>query len=50
MPIPGRWNGGIISSTALTLLVLPILYRMFHGKDVEEEDFLQPLPEAHHHL
>jgi cobalt-zinc-cadmium resistance protein CzcA len=31
--------GGILSSTALTLLVLPILYRIFHGKDVEEEDF-----------
>lgn len=31
--------GGILSSTALTLLVLPILYRLFHGKDADEEDF-----------
>ncbi|CAB3700083.1 Cobalt-zinc-cadmium resistance protein CzcA [Achromobacter ruhlandii] len=31
--------GGILSSTALTLLVLPLLYRLVHGKDVEEEDF-----------
>ena len=28
--------GGILSSTALTLLVLPLLYRLFHGKDAEE--------------
>ena len=25
--------GGILSSTALTLLVLPVLYRMVHGRD-----------------
>jgi cobalt-zinc-cadmium resistance protein CzcA len=25
--------GGILSSTALTLLVLPVLYRMFHSRD-----------------
>ena len=31
--------GGILSSPALTLLVLPILYRLFHGKDADEEDF-----------
>ncbi|MDD2665022.1 MAG: CusA/CzcA family heavy metal efflux RND transporter [Dechloromonas sp.] len=31
--------GGILSSTALTLLVLPILYRLAHGKDADEEDF-----------
>jgi cobalt-zinc-cadmium resistance protein CzcA len=31
--------GGILSSTALTLLVLPLLYRLVHGKDDEEEDF-----------
>jgi cobalt-zinc-cadmium resistance protein CzcA len=31
--------GGILSSTALTLLVLPLLYRLVHGKDNEEEDF-----------
>ncbi|QBQ56560.1 efflux RND transporter permease subunit [Nitrosococcus wardiae] len=27
--------GGIISSTLLTLLVLPVLYRLFHNKDYE---------------
>lgn len=26
--------GGILSSTALTLLVLPVLYRLVHGRDV----------------
>jgi cobalt-zinc-cadmium resistance protein CzcA len=31
--------GGILSSTALTLLVLPLLYRLAHGKDADEEDF-----------
>ncbi|MEO8767647.1 MAG: efflux RND transporter permease subunit, partial [Nitrosospira sp.] len=25
--------GGILSSTALTLLVLPVLYRLVHGRD-----------------
>ena len=29
--------GGIISSTALTLLVLPALYRLFHKKERKEE-------------
>ncbi len=29
--------GGIISSTLLTLLVLPVLYRMFHRKDEKAE-------------
>jgi cobalt-zinc-cadmium resistance protein CzcA len=29
--------GGILSSTALTLLVLPILYRLAHQKEEEEE-------------
>jgi cobalt-zinc-cadmium resistance protein CzcA len=28
--------GGILSSTALTLLVLPLLYRLFHRKDSDE--------------
>jgi len=28
--------GGILSSTALTLLVLPLLYRLFHGNDLED--------------
>jgi cobalt-zinc-cadmium resistance protein CzcA len=31
--------GGIISSTILTLLVLPLLYRLAHGKDDDEERF-----------
>ncbi len=30
--------GGILSSTILTLVVLPVLYRIFHRKDVNEED------------
>ena len=30
--------GGILSSTALTLLVLPLLYRLTHRKDREEVD------------
>ncbi len=29
--------GGILSSTALTLLVLPVLYRLFHRRDEDEE-------------
>ena len=31
--------GGILSSTALTLLVLPILYRMAHRKEEESGDY-----------
>ena len=47
--------GGILSSTALTLLVLPGLYRMFHRKEDDEpapagasstEPSPSPLPEA----
>ncbi len=30
--------GGILSSTALTLLVLPVLYRLAHRKEEEEEE------------
>ncbi|MGE0269387.1 MAG: efflux RND transporter permease subunit [Candidatus Omnitrophota bacterium] len=30
--------GGIISSTILTLVVLPVLYRMFHRKDIKAQD------------
>jgi cobalt-zinc-cadmium resistance protein CzcA len=30
--------GGILSSTALTLLVLPVLYRLAHRRDEEEEE------------
>ena len=29
--------GGILSSTALTLLVLPVLYALLHGKDAQYE-------------
>jgi cobalt-zinc-cadmium resistance protein CzcA len=29
--------GGIVSSTLLTLLVLPALYRMVHGKEVDDQ-------------
>ena len=36
--------GGIISSTILTLLVLPALYRMFHRHgDTKQPDFEQPI-------
>ncbi|WP_043309896.1 CusA/CzcA family heavy metal efflux RND transporter [Pseudomonas sp. ML96] len=34
--------GGILSSTALTLLVLPALYQWIHRKDEEEETAAQP--------
>jgi len=34
--------GGILSSTALTLLVLPVLYRLFHRRD--EEESTEPSP------
>jgi cobalt-zinc-cadmium resistance protein CzcA len=37
--------GGIISSTALTLLVLPCLYRIFHARDGRDEDTTQPKPQ-----
>jgi cobalt-zinc-cadmium resistance protein CzcA len=43
--------GGILSSTALTLLVLPVLYRIAHRKDEDEEEAPAPRPtpdqEAH---
>ncbi len=29
--------GGILSSTALTLLVLPVLYRIVHGRDISKK-------------
>lgn len=36
---------GILSSTALTLLVLPVLYRLFHRRDEEERASApSPLP------
>ncbi|CAN7302301.1 CusA/CzcA family heavy metal efflux RND transporter [Rhizobacter sp. LjRoot28] len=34
--------GGILSSTALTLLVLPLLYKLMHRRDEEEEVFEEP--------
>jgi cobalt-zinc-cadmium resistance protein CzcA len=37
--------GGILSSTALTLLVLPLLYRLAHGKDADGEDFAKSIDE-----
>lgn len=40
--------GGIISSTILTLLVLPLLYRWAHGKHEDEEDFTQHAPGDEH--
>ncbi|SDE64850.1 cobalt-zinc-cadmium resistance protein CzcA [Massilia sp. PDC64] len=39
--------GGILSSTALTLLVLPLLYRLVHRKDAEEVDVGVPAVTAH---
>ena len=38
--------GGILSSTALTLLVLPVLYRLVHRRE-EEQDEEQRDPAAH---
>jgi cobalt-zinc-cadmium resistance protein CzcA len=35
--------GGILSSTALTLLVLPVLYRIFHAKE-ERSDAVEGIP------
>lgn len=40
--------GGILSSTALTLLVLPILYRLAHRRDEEEEQLESHSPAAEH--
>src|SRR3546814_3082001 len=39
--------GGIISSTILTLLVLPALYLLVHGRSakMEEEELASPRPE-----
>jgi cobalt-zinc-cadmium resistance protein CzcA len=36
--------GGILSSTALTLLVLPVLYRLVHGRDASNVSDLGSLP------
>jgi cobalt-zinc-cadmium resistance protein CzcA len=30
--------GGILSSTVLTLLVLPLLYRLVHRRDLSEDE------------
>ena len=42
--------GGILSSTALTLLVLPGIYRMFHRKDDASETETQPTTPSPHPL
>ena len=41
--------GGILSSTMLTLLVLPVLYRIVHRKDEEDAQTTEtkPSPDAH---
>jgi len=36
--------GGIISSTILTLVVLPALYRIFHGGAVKHAADIKPEP------
>ena len=38
--------GGIISSTILTLIVLPALYRLIHGRNAPASDTLQLQPSA----
>ncbi len=35
--------GGILSSTALTLLVLPVLYRIAHRRDEDDEPSSEPV-------
>jgi cobalt-zinc-cadmium resistance protein CzcA len=37
--------GGILSSTALTLLVLPVLYRLAHGRDNVADGMARRIPE-----
>ena len=41
--------GGILSSTMLTLLVLPVLYRIVHRKDEEDAQTTEtkPSPDSH---
>lgn len=39
--------GGILSSTALTLLVLPLLYRLMHRNDEPKESVVDDAPAAH---
>ncbi|MYZ42534.1 CusA/CzcA family heavy metal efflux RND transporter [Schauerella aestuarii] len=41
--------GGILSSTLLTLLVLPLLYRLAHRRDPDEEPLQTPSPAATGH-
>ena len=38
--------GGILSSTLLTLLVLPLLYRLVHRNDPSEASGTDPVPAA----
>jgi heavy metal efflux system protein len=40
--------GGIISSTILTLLVLPALYRMFHREQEQDDELPMPEQEVRH--
>ena len=37
--------GGLVTSTLLTLLVLPVLYRLFERESQTSDDFLEPDPE-----
>ena len=37
--------GGLVTSTLLTLLVLPVLYRLFERESQPSDDFLEPEPE-----
>lgn len=38
--------GGIVSSTLLTLLVLPVLYRLFHGREERQAGSSKPGPKS----
>jgi cobalt-zinc-cadmium resistance protein CzcA len=42
--------GGILSSTLLTLLVLPLLYRLVHRHDPSEDELPQTAPRPDHYL
>jgi len=37
LPLATVVIGGVISSTTLTLLVLPVLYRLFHKQSINRE-------------
>jgi heavy metal efflux system protein len=40
--------GGLVSSTMLTLLMLPILYRLFGDPGAPRTGYVAPSPEAAH--